>query len=171
MRFEPENIIPKGQGEITIEDGTYKAYGQDLEISQGRVFFQGVPMDNPGLGIRAIRRIKNTAFNAVDVAGIDIRGTAKSPRLSLFSQPKVSDADIISYIVTGSALTAKDIESRELTLGKYISPSFSVSLGSDLFEGNTSFNLRYDINKRWGIEGLAGDRDSGVDVSFTLGRE
>jgi len=170
MVFGPDNIIPKGQGELNIVNGTYKAYGQDLEISQGRIFFQGTPMDNPGLGIRAIRRIKNNSFNAVDVAGIDIRGTAKAPRLSLFSEPKVSDADIISYIVTGSAITGGDIESRELTLGKYISPSFYVSLGYDLFEGNKSFNLRYDINKKWGIEGLAGDRDSGVDLSFSLGR-
>ena len=76
----------------------------------------------------------------------------------------------VAVIVTGSAITGGDIESRELTLGKYISPSFYVSFGYDLFEGNKSFNLRYDINNRWGIEGLAGDRDSGVDISFTLGR-
>jgi len=154
MVFDHEYLIPKGQGELNIIDGTYRAYGQDLEISQGRIFFQGTPMDNPGLGITAIRRIKNNTFNSVDVAGINIRGTAKAPLISLFSQPKVSDADILSYIISGSPISDKSVESQALSLGTYIRPSFYVSLGYDLFEGNTSFNLRYDISNKWGIEGL-----------------
>ncbi len=170
MNFVPGQTIPMALGELRIEEGNYKAYGQDLEVSLGRILFQGGPMDNPGLNIQAIRRIRSkTAFKKVDVAGMRIRGTAKSPQISFFSEPQVEDAQILSYILTGSSLGG-DVERSELSLGTYIKPSFYVSFGYDLFDNSKAFNLRYDISDKWGIEGIVGDRDNGLDFSYTLGR-
>lgn len=170
VNFVPGQTIPAGRGELRIEEGTYKAYGQDLELSSGRILFQGGPMDNPGLNIQAIRRIRSkTAFQDVNVAGIRIRGTAKTPRISLFSEPQVEDAQILSYILTGSPLSGA-VNRSELSLGTYLKPSVYVSFGYDLFDNSKAFNLRYDISDKWGIEGSVGDRDSGLDFSYILGR-
>gem|GEM_PF-6536636 len=168
--FKAGHQLPDASGEITLLNGNYKAYGQNLEVRQGKIFYQGQSVLNPALGIRAVREIKNTNLDGVKTAGVDIRGTAKSPQIRLFSDPMVEDADIISYLVTGSAISGENLKSRELSIGRYLTPRFYVSVGYDLFEGNKSFNLRYDLNRRWSIEGLAGDKDSGLDFSFNPGR-
>ncbi len=43
-----------GQGQVSV-DGTYKAYGQNLQIQHGLLLFASSPISNPGLNIRALR--------------------------------------------------------------------------------------------------------------------
>ena len=57
-----------GLGKLSLREGIYKAYGQDLEIERGQLIFNG-PLDNPQLDIRAVRRTTDV------VAGIQITGT------------------------------------------------------------------------------------------------
>jgi len=47
--------LTSGTGEISIPEGRYRAYGQRLDIENGRVLFTGGPVTNPGLDIRATR--------------------------------------------------------------------------------------------------------------------
>ena len=82
---ETPGKIANGRGELVIVKGKYKAYGQDLDISQGRLFFSGGPVDNPGLAIQATR----TAENGV-IAGVNVTGTLQSPKLSVFSVPSMA---------------------------------------------------------------------------------
>ncbi len=53
-------------GELTIRDGKYQAYGQDLVIDQGQLTFTGGLIDNPGIHIRAIRKFSNANSNIAD---------------------------------------------------------------------------------------------------------
>jgi translocation and assembly module TamB len=85
-----------GNGEIRIVDGKYSAYGQSLEIQEGRVIFSNYPMDNPELRIRAIRRI-----NSDITAGLTVTGFFSNPQVSLISTPSMADEEILSYIVFG----------------------------------------------------------------------
>lgn len=96
---QPAGGQPTGSGELVIEEGRYKAYGQDLSISQGRVRFGGGPVDNPGLDIRATR----TAEDGV-VAGLDIGGTLKEPEVTIFSEPPMAQSEALAYIVLGHPL-------------------------------------------------------------------
>ncbi|HEX3897248.1 MAG TPA: translocation/assembly module TamB domain-containing protein [Rudaea sp.] len=88
-----------GRGQILV-NGTYKAYGQDLTIQQGRLLFAGTPVDNPGLDLRATR-----AFTDPDVTvGLQVRGTAQVPILTVFSDPAMEQSDALSYLVAGKPL-------------------------------------------------------------------
>jgi translocation and assembly module TamB len=91
---------PTGSGEIRIA-GQYKAYGQDLRITNGRVLFAGTPLDNPRLEIRAIRELDNDLQ-----AGLLIRGTARNPEVSVFSDPSLGETDALAYLVTGRPMSA-----------------------------------------------------------------
>lgn len=173
VALHPDYPVPKAMGEIRIVDGHYRSYGQDLTIDKGRILFLGGPADNPGLDIKAYRAIHDQpseylAAGKISKAGVHIQGRAKEPRIKLYSEPMTDDKNILSYIVTGSGLGG-DIR-KELSLGTYLKPDLYVSIGYDLFANEKAFNLRYEINKRLGVEGVAGDRDSGVDFSYRLSR-
>jgi len=94
-----------GQGQIDVS-GTYKAYGQNLEIERGQLLFASTPIDNPGLNIRAIRKLNpNAVIDDGQKVGLDITGTAQRPVLTVFSQPPMEQSDALSYLVTGKPLS------------------------------------------------------------------
>jgi translocation and assembly module TamB len=84
-----------GFGEIRVVDGRYRAYGQNLAITQGRVLYAGGPIDNPAIDIIASRM-----RGEIEV-GVRVTGTAEQPMVSLFSNPAMDDADILSYLILG----------------------------------------------------------------------
>ena len=86
-----------GSGQIRIQ-GTYKAYGQDLTVEQGQLLYASTPLDNPGLNITATRVIEDVT------AGLRIAGTAQKPELTVFSDPVMSQANALSYLVAGKPL-------------------------------------------------------------------
>ncbi len=89
--------VATGQGTLVIVKGTYKAYGQNLTIENGRLLYSGQPINDPGLAIKAVRKIK-----AQDVtAGIDVSGTLKRPKVTLFSEPPMDQTEALSYLVLG----------------------------------------------------------------------
>jgi translocation and assembly module TamB len=88
---------PRVTGTVTVRDGSYSAYGQKLEITRGRVVFNG-PIDNPVIDLVAMRR-----GPAVE-AGVAVTGTALSPRIRLVSKPDVPDAQKLSWLVLGVGL-------------------------------------------------------------------
>lgn len=78
--------------------GAYKAYGQDLTITRGRVAWASTPIDTPTLDIRAQRKV-----DAITV-GVQVRGTALVPELTLWSDPAMEQAEQLSYLVLGRPL-------------------------------------------------------------------
>nr|WP_221265798.1 translocation/assembly module TamB domain-containing protein [Oleiagrimonas soli] len=94
-----------GQGQIRV-DGTFRAYGQDLHIEQGRLLFASTPLDDPGLDIRAVRKLNpNATVDDGQVVGLQVRGTAKRPELTVFSNPVMEQSDALSYLITGKPLS------------------------------------------------------------------
>ena len=85
---------PSITGEVRTEQGRYRAWGQSLDVETGLIRFNG-PYDNPSLDITAIR--PNIAVRA----GVKVTGSATSPRVTLFSDPEMSDAEKLSWIVMG----------------------------------------------------------------------
>ncbi len=87
-----------GRGELSVHDGRYAAYGQKLDISRGRLLFDASPLDDPALDIEAKRKIENVTV------GMNVRGTLRMPRLTFFSDPSMSQASIVSYLLTGKGI-------------------------------------------------------------------
>lgn len=87
---------PRLTGTINTADGQYRAYGQRLDVEQGVLRFTG-PIDNPALDILAIRP------NLTQRVGVQITGTALLPRVRLYAQPELPDAEKLSWLVVGRA--------------------------------------------------------------------
>jgi translocation and assembly module TamB len=85
---------PQVTGEIRTARGRYRAYGQQLDIETGIIRFIG-PYDNPTLEILALRP------NITVRAGVRITGTALSPQVRLYSEPVMTDAETLSWVVLG----------------------------------------------------------------------
>ncbi|MFW6277971.1 MAG: translocation/assembly module TamB domain-containing protein [Halorhodospira sp.] len=107
-------------GELRIEDGEYRAYGQRLRIRRGLILFAG-PANRPQLDIEAVRRIERDGVTA----GIRVEGFADQPQLSLFSEPGMSGENALSYLLRGRPMGAEGpgedqmLASAALALGLY----------------------------------------------------
>ena len=100
LRGELRLTAPQGRlrvdGSVRTVDGTYRAYRQRLNIERGVLTFNG-PIENPQLDIEAIRP-------NLDVrVGVAVTGTVLVPRVRLFSDPDMSDADKLSWLLRGRA--------------------------------------------------------------------
>ncbi len=98
------NAPPRITGEVKTVKGQYRAYGQQLDVETGVARFNG-PFDNPALDILAIRP------NLSQRAGVQITGTAQSPRVKLYSEPALSDAETLSWVILGRASATSGGES------------------------------------------------------------
>ncbi|TCK19091.1 autotransporter translocation and assembly factor TamB [Thiogranum longum] len=129
-----ESKILIGNGVLELRNGRYDGYGQKLAIQRGRLLFAG-PLGNPALDIQAARIIGEVT------AGLQLTGNVESPRLSLFSNPAMANAEIMSYLVTGKPLndssTGKDSQAlaaaaASLGANNPVSREISQKLGIDL---------------------------------------
>jgi translocation and assembly module TamB len=94
-----------GRGQLAVS-GTYRAYGQDLTIERGQLLFASTPIDNPGLNIRAVRKLNpNATIDEGQEVGLLVSGTARRPVLTVFSSPVMEQSDALSYLVTGKPLS------------------------------------------------------------------
>lgn len=89
----------RAQGAMRALRGTVSAYGRELDIEKGFLFFNGNP-GNPGLDILAMRRGQQVE------AGVAVLGTALAPRIVLVSEPPVPEAEKLSWLVLGRGLDA-----------------------------------------------------------------
>ncbi|VVM54819.1 Translocation and assembly module subunit TamB [Pseudomonas fluorescens] len=87
------------RGELWLNDGRYRAYGQRLDVRRARLLFAG-PLDQPYLDIEAIRKTDDV------VAGIRLSGSAEQPTTQIFSEPAMSQEQALSYLVLGRPLSS-----------------------------------------------------------------
>ncbi len=86
------------RGELWLNDGRYRAYGQRLDVRRARLLFAG-PLDQPYLDIEAIRKTDDV------IAGIRLSGSAEQPTTQIFSEPAMSQEQALSYLVLGRPLS------------------------------------------------------------------
>ncbi len=125
--------LPRLSGLVRTEGGRYKAYGQQLSIDTGVLRFSG-PYDNPSLDIIALRP------NLPQKVGVQITGTALLPRIRLYADPDLPDADKLAWLVLGRSAANGGAESAVLQQaavallsgnGKTLSGELANSLGLD----------------------------------------
>ena len=98
---------PRLAGQVNTEGGRYKAYGQQLDIDQGLLVFSGA-YDNPALDILALRP------NLGQRVGVRVTGSAMTPRVRLYADPDMPDADKLAWLVLGRSPAAGGAESAVL---------------------------------------------------------
>jgi len=102
LRFTVSEDRPaQGFGELRLVGGVFEAYGQKLEIETGTMVFTG-PLDDPLINVRAVRKIETDTGTIT--AGINLTGRARELSSTLFSDPAMSQADALSYLVLGRPL-------------------------------------------------------------------
>lgn len=89
-------------GQISIPQGRFRAYGQDLIVRKGELLFSGPP-EQPYVNIEAIRNPQSTENNVI--AGVRVIGLAPEPSVQLFSVPGMSQQEILSYLLRGQSLS------------------------------------------------------------------
>ncbi len=154
LNVESSGGTPKVTGDINLEDGTYRSFGQYLQITKGQILFNGSPSE-PYLQIEAIR---NPDAIEDDVeAGIIVKGPADQPEVTIFSDPSMPQANALSYLMTGSNLNS-DSDSANMT-------SMLIGLGL-----SQSGKLVGQLGEAFGVQNLSVDTagvagDEKVEVS------
>ncbi len=141
LNVEADPQGPKVIGEINLEDGTYRSFGQDLLIQKGQILFNGVPTE-PYLQIQAVRNPDSVQDNVE--AGIRVTGSAMNPEVTIFSEPAMPKANALSYLVRGSNLDS-DTDSSGMT-------SMLIGLGL-----SQSGQLVGQIGEAFGVQDLSLD--------------
>jgi len=98
---------PRVTGEVRTEEGRYRAWGQMLDVETGLIRFNG-PYNNPSLDILALRP------NISVRAGVQVTGSAQAPRVRLYSDPELPDAEKLSWVVLGRDAAAGGAEAAVL---------------------------------------------------------
>jgi translocation and assembly module TamB len=156
------NEVLSVAGDIRIDQGTYRAFGQDLTIERGIISFAGGPPGNPGINLRATRQIDEV------IVGINAIGSINKPRITTFSTPAMSENDVISYLLIGKP--ASDIGQggdRKLAISRQANSKLSVSVGTNLDTGEVEFSTRYRLTREVHLEGTTTPRSSAADIFYT----
>ena len=157
------DLIPTANGSFSIEDGTFRAFGQDLEIEEGRILFANVPATEPELNLRAVRWIDNDP--EVSAAGVQLTGSVTAPELELFSRPQLDASEIQSYLLTGRSAGDRD---SVLSIGTYVSRRVYVGYGYNLLESTSEFNSLFSITPRYGVSANVGEADNNINLTVTF---
>lgn len=152
----PEKFL--GQGTLRILKGKYNSYGIKLDVTRGNIVFDNVPVDRASLDIMAIRVFNPGKFDEVK-AGVTVTGTPLSPLIKLYSDPPMTDTDVLSYMVLGRPIKA-GAESNQTAL---LLKSASAVLGTTKAGG-----IQDQIQQRLGIDTL--DMQEGPKSTFTSSR-
>ncbi|HEU0225752.1 MAG TPA: translocation/assembly module TamB domain-containing protein [Steroidobacteraceae bacterium] len=94
-------------GELEIADGSYRAYTRELDVERGRLLFTGGPVTDPGVDLRASRKLPG------HVVGVIVRGRLRRPQLTLYSEPALPQAQIASLLIVGQSLDRLQGEDRD----------------------------------------------------------
>jgi translocation and assembly module TamB len=146
--------INRGSGELNVEEGKYLAYGRNLDIQRGRLLFSNGLLGDPGLDLRAVKKFPDIT------AGINVRGTLRNPRMTFFSDPEVSQSQIVSLLLAGGSLESvqNSADSAERT---------NAGRSDALMQGGAI--LAQQIGGRYNIEAGV-EQDMTNETSLVLGR-
>ncbi len=140
-----------------LASGSYQAYGERLTIERGELRFTG-PADNPALDILAVRP------NLVQKAGVQVTGRAQAPVVRLYSNPAVSEAETLSWLVLGRSAAGGGAEAALLQRAAF------ALLGQRAGGGLASRTGGRGIAGLVGLDELSVRRDGADGAAITLGR-
>lgn len=148
IRTRPYHMTT-GNGVVSLYDGHYQAYGQNLIIEEGRMIFNG-PLANPELLVTATRNYTDGDIRV----GVQVTGPAKNAQIAVFSNPAKPESEMISYLLTGKSPKNTSVDESRMAQQMAISMSLAQtnkaardiaeSLGVDDFRMGTSMGKNGD---------------------------
>ena len=138
------------KGEVRSVRGAYVAFGQRLELEQGRLIFNG-PLENPVLDIRAVRKKQ-----AVE-AGVQVSGTVRSPFVRVISDPPLPENEALSWLVLGQG--PRDASGSEIAL-------LSMATAALLDQGKSPGG----VAKTFGVDSVGMRSDTTAGRFVTVGK-
>ncbi|MGE0580705.1 MAG: translocation/assembly module TamB domain-containing protein [Steroidobacteraceae bacterium] len=148
-----ENDIARGTGELNIAEGKYIAFGRRLDIEHGKLIFNNGPLADPAIDIRASREFPDVT------AGANVRGTLRAPRLTLFSEPQISQSQILSLLIAGGSL--ESVQAQDANGGTRRSNPFAVQGGAILAQ---------QLGEYVGLEDISLESSLNNETSLVLGK-
>jgi len=94
-------------------------------------------------------------------------GNLKRPVVEAYTVPVTNEDRAWTLLITGTDFDQGQGVSG-FDVGTYIAPRLYVSYGISLFDDENVFSVRYDIRKGLGIKATSGQRETGLDVSYTI---
>ncbi len=147
--------VARGQGAINVLEGEYKAFGQDVRITRGRLSYDNTPLSEPTLDLVAERRIE-----AEDVTvAVNVRGTLDEPFISITATPAMSSNEALSYLLTGRSINT--LQSGEVQALDDATESLAISGGGLLLGG---------IGSKVGLDEVSVESTGDDDASLVLGK-
>ncbi|MGM0553420.1 MAG: translocation/assembly module TamB domain-containing protein [Pseudomonadota bacterium] len=141
-------------GEITIPEGQYSDYGQDLRVERGSLIFQG-PAQTPELDLRAVRTVRE--YNVT--VGLEIRGTPENLRSRVISEPPMDETEAMAFLLTGRPLSGASQSDGSMIAAA--AAAYGLEQGAVITER---------IGRELGLDEVALDAEGGLDESaLTLG--
>jgi len=139
----------RGTGELQVEEGSYTAYGRKLEVERGRLQFKDGPLNDPIIDLRAIKKFTDI------IAGVNVRGTLRQPRLTFFSDPPISQSQIASLLIAGGSLDS--LQNTSESRGR----AAALQGSAMLFQ---------QFGSKVGLDDVSVETDTNNDTSLVLGR-
>lgn len=147
-----DDDIARGTGELNVAEGKYIAFGRRLDIEHGRLIFNNSPLADPGIDIRASREFPDVT------AGANVRGTLRSPRLTLFSEPQIPQSQILSLLIAGGSL--ESVQAQDSNGGRRSNP-LAVQGGAILAQ---------QLGEYVGLEDISLESTLNNETSLVLGK-
>ncbi|MDZ7686081.1 MAG: translocation/assembly module TamB domain-containing protein [Gammaproteobacteria bacterium] len=95
------NAPRRAVGNVSLQHGTFKRYGQTFEVERGRLIFSG-PLTNPIVDVVSVREIEEVA-RTVRIT-LTLSGPADNISSSISASPTMSEAQALSYLILGRPL-------------------------------------------------------------------
>ncbi len=153
----PRNRPLRATGRVTLADGTFTAYGQQLTIQEGTLTFTG-PLDDPIVNVRAVRVIDS--LDGIVTAGIHLRGRASDLTSTVYAEPTMAEANALSYLIIGRPLSqATASEGGELS-------GAAVALGL-----RQATRVTDQIGQAFGLDQLSLAGDGGDTTALVAGKQ
>ena len=142
-------------GKVEMKEGSYRSYGQNLKVEQGRLLFAGPP-GNPDVDLRAVRVSRDGEVKAF----LALSGPLSKPRPRVYSIPSLPDAEALAYLLTGNGLRQADRKQGANIAGAAL--SIGVSKSEPMLQ---------QLSDRLGLDELRVDSDGRLeDSSLILGK-
>ncbi len=144
-------------GEIALNDGRFKSFGQNLLIQEGKLLFSGNPT-TPYLLVKA-ERDPDTMEDKDVTVGVKVSGPASQPRVEIYSEPQLSQTEKLSYLLRGKSSSSSGTTSNDEAMT-------GILLGAGLSQAN---GLVSGIVENFGFSDVSLDSTgSGDDTQVSI---
>lgn len=154
---QPVGETLRADGEIRLVNGRFKSFGQNLLIQEGKLMFNG-PLTVPYLSVKA-ERDPETMDDKTITVGVKVSGPATQPKIDLYSEPQMAQAEVLSYLLRGKSTSASGATSNDEAMK-------GVLLGAGLSQAN---GVVGDLGDNIGLHDLSLDSSgSGTETKVNI---